>query len=84
MLHEEMPVHVLIYGVEKMVWRKKKKSRIRYLKMDNHIRFMGIRKIDEIPNTLVKELLRVKNLVDDRFDANVLRFYDILKEWNAL
>ena len=52
-----LPVHVLIYGSEKMVWKEKERSRIRSAQKDNVIELLGIRKIEEW------RLLSLKNCV---------------------
>ena len=49
-LHEILLVHVLMYGSETMLWKERKKSRIRAVQLDNLRGFLGIRKTDRIPN----------------------------------
>ena len=40
-LHETLIMPVLLYGSETMIWREKKRSRIRAVQMDNLKRFVG-------------------------------------------
>ena len=53
MLHEGMLVSVLLYGSETMIWRKKEKSRIRAVQMDNLRGLLGIRRMDKVLNAQV-------------------------------
>ena len=54
-LREGLHLPVLMYGNEAMVWRVKEKSRIKAGQMDYLSGLLGIRRIDKIPNTLVRE-----------------------------
>ena len=49
-LHETLLVLVLSYGSETMLWKKKERSRIRAVQMDNLKALVGIRRMDRIPN----------------------------------
>ena len=52
-LHETMLVHVFMYSNETMLWKEKKRSRIsriRTVQMDNLRGFLGIRRMDRVPN----------------------------------
>ena len=41
--------------------------------MDNHRGLLGIRKMDKVLNTRIKELCAVSKGVDERIDEDVLR-----------
>ena len=41
---------VLLYGSETMIHRKKKRSRIKAMQMDNLRGLLGIRRMDRMPN----------------------------------
>ena len=45
-LHESLFVPVLMYGRETTIWKEKKRSRIKDVKMDNLSRLLNIRKMD--------------------------------------
>ena len=45
-LHETLLVSVLVYGNEKILWKKKGRFRIRALKMDSLRGLLGIRRMD--------------------------------------
>ena len=49
LLHETLLVPILIYGNEKMLW-KKERSRIRAVKMDNPREILDIRRMDRVQN----------------------------------
>ena len=67
-----MLVPVLTYGSETMLW--KEKSRIRAIQM--YLRgFLGIRRMDRVPNARIRELCRVKKGADKRIDEVVLRWF---------
>ena len=71
LLHETLLVPILIYGNEKMLW-KKERSRIRAVKMDNPREILDIRRMDRIPNALIRELCGVKKGLDERIDGSIL------------
>ena len=50
-------MHFSIYGSEIGVRRKKERSAIRLVKIDNHKVFMVIRRIYRVPNALIKSEL---------------------------
>ena len=58
-LHETLLVLVLMYGSETMLW-KEERSRIRVVPIDNLKGFLGIRRIDRVPNAQIRELCGVK------------------------
>ena len=49
-LHESLPVPVLTYGSETMIWREKKRSKIRAVQLDNFRGLRAIRRVDKILN----------------------------------
>ena len=50
-----MLVLVFIYGNETMIWKEKERSRIMDIRKNSLRASLGIRKIDKILNTLIKE-----------------------------
>ena len=58
-LHETLLVPALTYGSEKMLWKEERRSRVRAEQMDNLRDLLGIRRMDRVPNTWIKELCRV-------------------------
>ena len=58
-LHESLLVPVLMYGNETMIWRKKERSRIRAVQMDNLRVLLGIRKMDKVLNAWIRQLCNV-------------------------
>ena len=59
-LHETLPVPVLMYASETMLWKEKERSRVRAVQMDNLRGLLGIRRMDRIPNARIRELYRVR------------------------
>ena len=55
-MNEALFVHVLLYGSEIMIMRKKERSRIKAVQMDNLRGFLGIMKRDRVPNVRIREL----------------------------
>ena len=53
-LQESLLVPVLTYGNETIIWRKKERSSIRVVQMDNLRGLLGIRKIDKVPNARIR------------------------------
>ena len=64
-----------MYGSEIMLWKEKEKSRIRTVQMDNFGGLRGIRRMDRVPNTRIRELCGVIKGVDERIDEGVLRWF---------
>ena len=54
-LHESLLVPVLTYGSETMIWREKERFRIRDVQMDNLIVFLGMRRMDKVPNARISD-----------------------------
>ena len=65
-LHETLLVPVIMYVYETMLWKKKERSRIRAVQMDNLRELLGIRRINRVPNARIRELCRVKKGLDER------------------
>ena len=55
-VYKSLLVYVLIYGSETMLWKEKERSRISNVQMDNLRGLLGIRRIDKVPNALIREL----------------------------
>ena len=64
---------VLMYGSETMLWRKKGRSRVRDVQMDNFRELLGIRKMDRVMNIRIRELRGVRKGLDEMIDEGVLR-----------
>ena len=45
---------------ETMLWQEKERSRIRVVQMDNLRGLLGIRRMDRVPNSRIRELCGVK------------------------
>ena len=65
-LHKTLLVPVFMYGSEK------ERAMIRAVQMDNLRGFLGIRKMDKVPNTWIRELCRVAKGVYESIDEDVL------------
>ena len=59
-LHETLLIPVLMYVSETMLWREKKKTRIKAVQMDNLRDLLGIRRMDRVCNARIRELCGVK------------------------
>ena len=44
--------------------------------MNNLRGLLGIRRMDRVPNTWIRELCRVKRDLDERIDEGILRWFD--------
>ena len=71
-LHKSLLVPVLIYGNETMIWRKKERSRIRDVQMNNLRGLLGIRRMDKVPNARIRQVCSVMEGVDEKIDEGVL------------
>ena len=74
-LHETLLVPVLIYGGDTILWKEKERSRITGVQMDKFTGLLGIRRIDRVPNTRIRELGGVMKGVDERTDEGVLQWF---------
>ena len=54
-----------MYGSETMLWNEKETSRISSGQMDNFREFLGIRRMDRVPNAQIRELCRMKDGPDE-------------------
>ena len=52
-----------------MIWIEKERPRIRAVQMDNLRGLLGIRRMDKIPYTRIRQLCRVIKGVDKNFDV---------------
>ena len=75
-LHESLLVPFLTYGSETMMWREKERSRIRAVQMDNVRDLLGIRRMDEIPNSRIRQLSGVAKRVEEKIYEDVLRWFE--------
>ena len=64
-MHETLLVPVLMYDSETMLWKEKERSRVRAVQMDNLRGLLGIRRMDRIPNTQIRELCGVRKGLDE-------------------
>ena len=74
-LHKTLLVLVLMYGNETTLWKEKERSRIRTVQVDNLRGFLGIRRMDRLPNARIRELCGVTKGVDEKIDEFVLRWF---------
>ena len=66
--HETLLVPVLTYGSETMIW-KEERSRIRAAQTDNRRGLLGIKGMDRVLNSQIRELCGVKKGLDERIDG---------------
>ena len=78
-LHETLLVPFLMYNSEVILLKEKERSRIRAVQMDNLTGLLGIRRMDIVPNTRVRELCGVTKGVGERIDVGVLRWFGHLE-----
>ena len=70
--HESLLVPVLTYGSETMIWMGKERTRIRAVQMDNLGGLVGIRRMDKVQNTRIRQFCGVKKGLDERIDEGML------------
>ena len=58
-----------------MIWCEKERSRIRAVQMGNLRGMLGIRKMNKVPNTRIRQLCRMKKGVVKRIGEGVLRLF---------
>ena len=63
-LHEGLPVAVLLCGSE-TIWREKKRSRIRAVQIGNLRGLLGIRRINRVPKVRIRKLCGISKGVDE-------------------
>ena len=63
-LHETLlvPVLILMYGSETMLWKEKERSKVKAVQMDNLKGLLGFRRMDMVPNAQIRELCIVKRV----------------------
>ena len=59
MLHNALPVPILLYGSEAMICRERKRFMIRGMQMDNLRGLFGIRRMNRVSNIRIRDLCRV-------------------------
>ena len=79
-LHEAFHVPVFMYGSETMIWREKETSRTRAAQMDNLRGFLGIKRMDKVPNARIRELCGVMKGSMKAFSGGAV----IWREWRIL
>ena len=73
-LHETLLIPVLTYGCETILW-KKERFRIGTVQRDNLGGLLGIRRMDKVPKSWIKELCGATKGVDERIDEGVLQWF---------
>ena len=66
---------VLMDGSKIMIWKEKERCRIRAVQMDNFRGLLGIRRMDKVPNSRIRELCGVTKVMEERIDEDVLRWF---------
>ena len=74
-LDESLLMPVLMYGSETMIWKEMERSRIRAVRVANLRGFLGIRRIDKVPNARIRELCGVTKRVDKMFYEDDSRWF---------
>ena len=74
-LYETLHVPVLMYGNKTMLWKEKERSSIRVVQMNNIRGKLGVRRMDRIPNSRIRELYGVTKEIGERIDEDVLRWF---------
>ena len=67
-LHETLLVPVLIYDSETILWKEKERYSSKAVKMDNLSGLLGVRRMDKVLNTRIRELWGVTKGVDEMID----------------
>ena len=63
--HESLLVPVLAYDSETMMWREEERSRIGVVQMDNLRGRLGIKRMDKVLNSRIRQLCRVLKVFSD-------------------
>ena len=58
-----------------LLWREKKRSRMKGVQMDNLRGLLSIRRMDRVPNERIRELCGVRKGLDERIDEDVLWWF---------
>ena len=69
-----------MYGSEAMIWREKGRSRIRAVQMDG---LLGIRRMDKVPNTPIRQLCGVTKDVDEKMIKVFSDSSAMCREWRT-
>ena len=80
-LHGSFPVPVPMYGGESMILKKKKRSRVRAVQMDNLRGLLDIRRMNKVPNARIREFCSVMKGVDERMMKVFSSGLAMWKEW---
>ena len=64
-------VPVLMYGSETMIWMEDERSRIRAVQMDKIRSFLGIRRVDRVPNARIREMCGMEKGGDEWIEEDV-------------
>ena len=64
-----------MYGSKTMLGREKERSRIKAVQMNNLRGLLCIRRMDRVLNARIRELCRVTQLLSERFEEGVLRWF---------
>ena len=79
-LHETC---LYLYGSKTMLWKKKERYRIRAIQIDNLRDLLGIRRMNRVLNTRIREFYGVMKEIDERIDEGVLNFSGGLSMWRG-
>ena len=79
-LHESLLVPILMYGNETKIWKEKERSRIRAVQRDNKRDLLGIRRMDKVQNTQIRQLYKAMKGVDEKIDEGVFRWFGHVEE----
>ena len=58
-----------------MLWKEKESCKIRAAQTDKLKGLLGIRRMDKVPNTQIRELCGVRKGLDERIDEGVFRWF---------
>ena len=72
---------VPVYGGESMILKKKKRSRVRAVQMDNLRGLLDIRRMNKVPNARIREFCSVMKGVDERMMKVFSSDSAMWKEW---
>ena len=66
------------------LYGEKRRGRIRNVQLDGLRDLLGIRRMDRMPNSQVREMYEVTKVMDDRIDESVSDIQDIFKVWGKI
>ena len=78
-LHETLIVPVLMYSSEAVIWKEEERYRIRAVQMDKIRSFLGIRRMDRVPNARIRELCGMAKGVNEKIEEDVLHWFSHVK-----